>query len=233
VSAEQGPASPRRSDYYGVTRRLPIATQLSLKVRRAMFDRFMKELRPTENSTILDLGVTSEEGMPEANYFEQWYPWPERIVCAGVEDAAHLERKHRGVTFTRVLPHAPLPFADGQFDIVFSNAVIEHAGSRAQQQFFVNECLRVAGRFFITTPNRWFPIEMHTALPLLHYLPARLHRRVLSGLGLDYWASESELNLLDARSLRGLFPPARNVRILRARLGGLSSNLIACSPPAA
>jgi hypothetical protein len=32
----------------------------------------------------------------------------------------------------------------------------------------------VARRGFFTTPNRWFPIELHTKIPLLHYLPWRL-----------------------------------------------------------
>jgi SAM-dependent methyltransferase len=217
-----------QSDYYSMTRRIPLAIRLSLRVRRQMFERFMEEMRPTPDCTVLDLGVTSEQGVPDANYFEQWYPWPERIVCAGVEDASHLERRHKGVTFRRVAPHEPLPFRNRQFDILFSNAVVEHAGSRAQQRFFVNECLRVAGRFFITTPNRWFPIEMHTALPLLHYLPARLHRHLLSAIGLGSWASEAQLNVLDGRSFRSLFPPDQDVRILRIKLGGIGSNLIAC-----
>jgi SAM-dependent methyltransferase len=227
IDGRDSPSEQGQSDYYGVTRRIPLAIRLSLRVRRQMFERFMEEMRPTRDCTALDLGVTSEDGLPEANFFEQWYPWPERIVCAGVEDASHLERKHKGVTFKRVAPHQPLPFGDRQFDILFSNAVIEHAGSRAQQRFFVNECLRVAGRFFITTPNRWFPIEMHTALPLLHYLPARLHRRMLVRLGLRYWASEAELNLLDERSFRDLFPVGQDVRISKVKLGGMVSNLIA------
>ncbi len=64
-----------------------------------------------------------------------------------------------------------LPFADGEFDVVFSNAVIEHVGGREQQRRFVEEALRVARRAFITTPNRWFPVEVHTLLPLVHWLP--------------------------------------------------------------
>jgi len=191
-----------------------------------MFDRFVELMAPTADSTILDLGVTGERASPEANYFEQWYPHKDRIVAAGVEDASHLERCYPGLVFTRIGPHDRLPFADGAFDVVFSNAVVEHAGSRAQQRAFIDEALRVARRFFITTPNRWFPIEMHTALPLVHYLPAPINRRLLSALGHQFWASEDRLNLLDARSLRGLFVN-HDVAIGVVRLGGLSSNLIA------
>jgi SAM-dependent methyltransferase len=226
------PSSPlpagelHESRFHDLGRRLPIAAQLSLRVRRKMFERFLAVMAPTPDTTILDLGVTEENASPEANYFERWYPHKHRIVAAGVENAAHLERSYRGVVFTRIAAHERLPFADGQFDIVFSNAVVEHAGSRAQQRAFIDEALRVARRFFITTPNRWFPIEMHTALPLVHYLPAALSRRVLSALGHQFWASEERLNLLDARSLRALFVE-HDVAIDVVRLGGLPSNLIA------
>jgi Methyltransferase domain len=215
------------SPYHRLSRTVPYASHVSLRIRRAMFDRFLEALQPTPESSILDLGVTADASSLEANFFEQWYPHTHRITCAGVEDAAHLERRYPGVTFTRVRPNEPLPFHDGQFDIVFSNAVVEHAGSRRQQRFFIDEALRVARRFFITTPNRWFPIEMHTALPVLHYLPPPLHRRILSAMRLPYWASEAHLNLLDARSFRDLFPPEADVTIDRIRLAGIVSNLAA------
>jgi SAM-dependent methyltransferase len=192
-----------------------------------MFDRFMAIMAPSRRSTILDLGVTSDITHPESNYLEQWYPYRNRIVCAGVEDVSHLEERYPGIACHRIVAHARLPFADGQFEIVFSNAVVEHAGSRDQQRFFVDEALRVGKRFFITTPNRWFPFEMHTALPFLHYLPAPVHRRVLAGIGFDYWATEDQLNLLDARSFRSLFDARHDVRMIDIRLAGFVSNLIA------
>ena len=60
---------------------------------------------------------------------------------------------------------ATLPFADGAFDLGFSNAVVEHvAGGRDGQRQFVAELCRVAQRVFVTTPNRWFPLDPHTLL---------------------------------------------------------------------
>jgi hypothetical protein len=54
-----------------------------------------------------------------------------------------------------------LPFANGAFDLVYANAVIEHVGGRDEQQRFVHELARVGTAWVITTPNRWFPIEAH------------------------------------------------------------------------
>ena len=98
-----------------------------------------------------------------------------------------------------------LPFADQAFDVVFSNAVIEHVGDVGRQRQFVAEALRVGRRVFITTPNRWFPIEVHTRLPLVHWLPRAASDRAydLAGKG---WAREN--HLLGSGDLRGLFPGA-------------------------
>ncbi len=73
-----------------------------------------------------------------------------------------------------------LPFADGAFDLGFSNAVVEHvAGGREGQRRFVHELCRVAQRVFVTTPNRWFPLEVHTLLPFVALAAARPRATVL------------------------------------------------------
>ena len=60
--------------------------------------------------------------------------------------------------------------------------MIEHVGGEEEQRRFVAEALRVGRRAFITTPNRWFPVEVHTRLPLVHWLPdAVSHRGVRPG----------------------------------------------------
>jgi hypothetical protein len=62
-----------------------------------------------------------------------------------------------------------LPFRNDAVDLIVSNAVIEHVGDERDQKQFVEEHLRVAEVSFITTPNRWFPVESHTLVPLLHW----------------------------------------------------------------
>ena len=213
--------------YYQITSKLPLASRVSLHMRRRMFDTFIRCMQPTAQERILDLGVTCDERQQESNYFEQYYPHRQNLVCAGVEDASHLEQKYPGVQFIRVQPHQELPFPDRHFDVAFSNAVIEHVGSRHEQRSFVNEILRVANRFFITTPNRWFPVEMHTGLPFLHYLPPRIYRGILRRVGLSYYADEENLNLLTRRQFRALFPAGASVQVHAVSLLGWPSNLIA------
>jgi SAM-dependent methyltransferase len=124
-------------------------------------------------------------------------------------------------------PGQPLPFRDQEFDIVFSNAVVEHAGSRAGQAAFVEELCRVGKRYFITTPNRWFPFETHTGLPLVHWLPPRAFRKLLRATRFEYWSHESHLNLLTASEFGRLFPPRIQPVIRKVRLTAFCSNLVA------
>ena len=104
-----------------------------------------------------------------------------------------------------------MPFADGAFDVVYSNAVIEHVGGRERQEAFVREALRVGRRVFVTTPNRWFPIEVHTRLPLVHWLPEGPAGRAYDLAGKS-WARENRL--LGPSDLGLLFPGPVEIRNL-------------------
>jgi SAM-dependent methyltransferase len=192
-----------------------------------MFHVFMEQFNPGRSAAVLDVGVTSDTFYPESNCFEQMYPYPWRITCVGTEDGSHLMVKYPGLKYVSITAGQPLPFQDLEFDIVFSNAVLEHVGSRDDQRRFLAEICRVGKSFFITTPNRWFPIEHHTGLPFVHYLPSKLFRSILKATKFRYWASESTLNILTAAELKNLFPSNVNVDVHMVRFGGFGSNLIA------
>jgi SAM-dependent methyltransferase len=195
--------------------------------RQRLFDCFMRTLHPTESDSVLDLGTTALPE-PQENFFELYYPHKHRIVAVGTEDCSFLEEDYEGLRFRRVEAAQPLPFADDAFDIGFSNAVIEHAGTREKQAFFLRELVRVTRRCFLATPNRWFPVELHTRLPLLHWLPAPVFRAIISALGFSFYAREENLNLLTAPELLAMVPPGdyREVALRYNRFMGLPSNLI-------
>ena len=214
-------------DYTNSERRFRgIITKFALVVRKDFYRMFVATMAPSPDTTIIDVGVTPDQSTEDSNYFEKWYPNPERVTATSIEDASHLESVYPGLTFVQTSSDR-LPFEDRQFDIAFSSAVIEHTGSRAQQQQFLMELLRVSRRFFITTPNRWFPMELHTFLPVLHWLPQRQHQAALRRLGQGPWAKTENLNLLDERSLRALFPEGVSPTVSGTRLMGMRSNLVA------
>jgi SAM-dependent methyltransferase len=120
-----------------------------------------------------------------------------------------------------------LPFGDGAFDIAHSNSVIEHIVDPDDRRRFASEMRRVGRRYFVQTPNRCFPVEPHSLLPFIHWLPRkwgqRLWRFGVSGDPFD------QTKLLGRAELARLFPDAR---IVRERFGPLTKSLVAVGPPA-
>ena len=158
-----------------------------MRSRRRKLELFLDELQPTANTSVLDVGADElafgeGDGCGTLNFFEEHYPWPERITALGLHDGAGFRARYPTIGYVQGDACA-LPFADGEFDIIFSNAVIEHVGGRDRQRQLVAEALRVGRRAFITTPNRRFPIEVHTRLPLVHWLPDAVAHRVYNGVG--------------------------------------------------
>jgi hypothetical protein len=197
-----------------VTARL--AARASLANRRRKLRLFMETMRPTPETTVVDVGASDagfgrEEGHGYTyNFFEAMYPWRDRITA--VSDRP-LERFHASFPEIGcvVADGKSLPFRDRQFDIAFSNAVVEHVGSREEQRRFVHELCRVADRVFLTTPNRWFPVEVHTLVPFAHWLPRRAADRVFAALHKDEWQG---VELLTPHALLALFPSGAQARLV-------------------
>ena len=198
-----------------------LADAISLRSRERKLDLFLEELHPTAETTVLDVGADERgfgegDGCGTLNFFEERYPWPERITALGLHDGTGFRARYPDIRYVQG-DACDLPFADGEFDVVFSNAVIEHVGDQEQQRRFVSEALRVGRRAFITTPNRRFPLEVHTRLPLVHWLPAALSHPLYRATGT---AGATELHLLTRRSLAALFPG-------RVRIVSLGLTLVA------
>ncbi|MEG4800663.1 class I SAM-dependent methyltransferase [Microcoleus sp. ARI1-B5] len=200
------------------------ATKLSWYARQKMFDLLMALANPSADTTVLDVGVTSDR-REDCNFFEKLYPYPHQITAVGMEDAAFLEEEYPGLKYVRS-DGSSLPFPDKSFDLVVSFAVIEHVGSRDQQKAFVRELCRVGKTCCITTPNRWYPVEFHTAVPLIHWLPSSWFRALLRLLGKHFFAKEENLNLLSEKDVLKMLPADAQVSTRHFRLLGLISNLL-------
>jgi SAM-dependent methyltransferase len=193
--------------------------------RRQIYELFCRELAPVPATTILDIGVSTVDG-PEANTLEKLYPHPNMITCAGLDDGGDVKQTLPGVHYVQIASGSPLPFADKQFDIAYSNAVLEHVGGPKARMAFMSEAMRVAKSVFFAIPNRWFPIEHHTGLPFLHYAPS-LFRRALSGGDKEYWTQQENLDFLSKSALCREFRQW-NPRLMYAGLvlGPFSSNVV-------
>ena len=194
--------SPEQSHEVTVVARGGVFDRLLTRGRRRIYRAFLERVRPLPVATILDVGASSRPAAAASNFLEQWYPHPQQVLACGLEPPDRdWEQRFPGVRY-QVGSAIDLPFPARHFDIVFSNAVLEHVGDRGAQARMIAEALRVARTdVFLTTPNPAHPVEFHTVLPLLHWLPAAWHRTLLRWLGRADFADPSVLNLLTRRAL--------------------------------
>ncbi len=124
--------------------------------------------------------------------------------------------------FVRADAAAGLPFADGEFDLVYSSSVIEHVAPE-RRAAFASEVRRVGRGWFVQSPAYSFPIEPHALLPGAHWLPPPIRRRYWSLGATGAW---EEITLLRRGEMERLFGPAR-----AERFAGLVKSWVCVSPP--
>ena len=211
--------------YYQVAPPRSVGERLLIVARDRIYHDFMRHCRPRPADTILDVGV-SDVITDAANVLERKYPYLDRITAVGLGDGQALRSAYPQVAYRQIEANRPLPFADRAFDMAVSNAVLEHVGSLPNQATFVRELSRVARRVFICVPNRYFPVEHHTAIPILHFWD-RMFGQACRWSGKAEWADERNLILMSWERLAELAPAGTAPVIGHTgfRLGPFSSNL--------
>ena len=131
--------------------------------RSRRMNKFQELFSITKETKILDIGgtvdlwflVNAKPQITLINLYPPVYPVEEENINWVVADARNL------------------PFKDNEFDIAFSNSVIEHVGDINNQKAFAKEVARVGRYYYVQTPNKWFPIEPHFMAPFIHFLPKK------------------------------------------------------------
>lgn len=129
-------------------------------------------------------------------------------------------------------------FSDQQFKIVFSNSTIEHVGGLEDQQRMSQEVKRVGERYYVQTPNLYFPIEPHFIFPLFQFLPVNLRVWLVQHFNLG-WCPRipdragalrevQEIRLLTKAEVQSLFPDAK---IFEEKFFGMTKSFVAYTAP--
>lgn len=194
--------------------------------------RFLDLYKPDRNCRILDLG-----GLPHF-----WsVPIEAQITLLNIRALDDYEIAYMPPNMTAVVGDGTrLPFNDQEFDIVFSNSVIEHVGTLENQRALAQEVHRVGRSHWVQTPAYEFPVEPHYFTPFVHWLPKRVQRPLLRNFtvwGLmgrpDRSAVDmtlAELRLLRRAEFRSMFP---NSQIWTERFLGMPKSYTAYTLPAA
>jgi len=190
------------------------------KFRKDRFENFLKILQVTDQDKILDVGGY--------HHFWQSSNFKENVTILNIELP-----KDQPTPFTWVQGDAcnMEMFQDQQFDIVFSNSVIEHVGDFARQQMFAKEVQRVAKKYWVQTPYKHFPVEPHFIFPFYQYLPHKSRNFIAKVwpfsfakmLHLDPIFEAEHIWLLGKKDLRKLF---YNAELYNENFWGVTKSLI-------
>jgi hypothetical protein len=175
--------------------------------RQQMFDALISGLRRPVR--IVDIGGT--------NQYWEMRGWAGRDDVQIVTINLKAERQEHPNIIPRTGNATDLSeYRDDEFDVAFSNSVIEHLFTLAQQQAMAREVQRVGKAYWVQTPNYWFPIEPHFHVPGWQWMPHTLriwllrHRRCgWRGPCPDPVKARAlveEVRLMSRRELAQLFP---------------------------
>ena len=176
---------------------------------------------------LLDVGTTPSTAKHE-NILINKCKWKKNITCLSNQNPNNFSKAFPEVKYIKCDARR-MKFKKNSFDLVFSSATVEHVGSFRNQIKFVSECYRVSKNIcFITTPNRNYPIDFHTRLPLIHILPKKIHRNILNFFGEKYLSKERNLNLLTENDLIKICKKKKinSFKIIKIKLFFFVSNLI-------
>ncbi len=198
---------------------------LHRKSREKKHKLFLELLRPTPQMRILNVGASGiHVGLPEQ--LESFYEYRSQITGGGISfaDVEDYRNSFPGVQAI-VFDGCALPFIDQSFDIVYSNAVLEHLPGTKSVERFAAEVQRVGKGWFITTPNFWYPVDPHYHLPFVQLLPETLLRLLVRTLGKTPY---DHLHLLTKKQLQKLFSAGE---VVSPRITFYPETLIAYRPP--
>jgi hypothetical protein len=190
-------------------------SSLNQQFRKKRFDFFLQFIASKlgdqqTHFSILDIGGT-EDYWKKMDLFST-FPNAKIILVNLVQEAV----QHPNIT-SRVGNACQLAeIEDQSFEIVFSNSVIEHLFSYANQQLMAKEVLRIGKNHFIQTPNYYFPIEPHWMFPFFQFLPRKIKIMLTNNFNLGHYpkafeiekatARVNEVRLLSTKEMRSLFP---------------------------
>lgn len=179
------------------------------KRRMKLFEKYFPEVLLNESLKILDLGGTY-------NYWKQMGYENKNGIEIVLLNLAVEETSVKNISSIKGDACDLSLFTDKQFDIVFSNSVIEHVGNFQRQKEMAKEIMRVGKGFFIQTPNYWFPLEPHFLFFGYHYMPLWFRSLLIQNFNLGWMGKHKEkrkalevadsVHLLSKRQLRKLFP---------------------------
>jgi hypothetical protein len=209
-----------------------VSTSTKNKFRKERFNIFISMFRPGPHTTILDVGGAATTWIGTG--------LESQVTLLNITKPKECDRR-MGFRVIQCSGLEMKGIEDGEYDIVFSNSVIEHVGDLSNQMQFAREVRRVGKSYWIQTPNRYFPVEPHFRFPLFQFLPATLQHHVATSWNYSHFkkfgipddrilAELADIRLLSESDFKSLFPDGS---VINERWMGLCKSLVAVKKPSA
>lgn len=209
-----------------VTKRLvgtDSSVSLSSRMRKQRWERFRAEFPDVATMRLLDIG-----GL--AAFWRHVAIRPAHVTLVNTREQTVEEPWMTAI----VADACDLPDGLPEFDLVFSNSVIEHVGGHWRRQRFAEQIRTLGCDYWVQTPNRYFPVEPHFVFPFFQHLPSRARAGVATRWPIGNYGKLKDpvialekalaIELISAAEMRHYFPDAE---LLTERFAGLTKSLIA------
>jgi ubiquinone/menaquinone biosynthesis C-methylase UbiE len=201
---------------------MSLFSKLSEISRKRKTELFYEIIKPNKDMSVLDIGAqVSGSASDNPNFIDQ-YKWKDKVTALNIMDKhiALIKEKYPQVNVV-VGDACSLPWPDKHFDIVYSNAVVEHLPNYEMQTKMASEIMRVGKSWFITTPNRWYPFEFHMRLPFVTWIPFDWYRHFSRIVRYNHiknkytWFNNSsaDLSLLSSSRLKKCFKGSKIIKL--------------------
>lgn len=203
-----------------------VLRRLSARARARRWAEFTRRFPDLASMRVLDLGGT----------VQSWVRAPARPKHVVI---LNLDGRNGGeadwyVTRTGDACEPPPDLLQEEFDLVFSNSLLEHVGGHARRKQLADVIRLVAPHHWVQTPYRYFPVEPHWLVPGMQFLPvmaqAAISRRMSFGPANSTMPHErildecSYVDLIGLTQLRTYFPDSS---IWCERAAGLVKSIVA------
>ncbi|MBK9226284.1 MAG: methyltransferase domain-containing protein [Ignavibacteria bacterium] len=195
------------------------------KKRMKLFEKFCEKIG--RNLKVVDIGGTYYHWKSSAELLES-------IELTLVNIEKETDELPDKVKFIQADARSLEFMYDKQFDVAYSNSVIEHFSDFEEQMKVASNIRRIANHYFVQTPNYYFPVEPHFLFPFFQMLPEGMKKTLVKNFSLGWYEKQADENsaselvksirLLKRKELIELFPDAE---IHEEKFFGMNKSFIA------
>ena len=175
---------------------LKIFDKIITKKRLEIIDIINNQIILNNINEVLDIGTTNDTKNKSSNFIvknlkniRNFYSISDQLITSSF----FKKKLQKSITEN----FSEYEIENFKSDLVISNATIEHVGNYDNQKTMFDNMIKLCKKMIIiSTPYRYHPLEFHTKIPLIHWLPKNIHRKILKNIGLTFFSKEENLNLL-------------------------------------